>query len=121
MMRIAFVGKLCACAVAAASASNPATILNARPRRGPRQELRHGEHRSDAHLARIAAGDGEAAEDAKRLEVVARGFGLAHHHRRGGAVGELARVAGGDAAALDRRLDLRYALVGRVGTDALVL
>ena len=46
---------------------------------------------------------------------------VAHHDADAGAVGELAGVAGRDHAALDRRLDLRHALVGGVGADAFVL
>src|SRR5687767_12892253 len=81
------------------------------------QELRYREHRADAHLFRIAAGGGEAAENAQRFQVAARGFPLGHDHAGGSAVGKLARVAGGDAAALDRRLDLRHPLVVGVGAD----
>src|SRR6185436_21142714 len=36
-------------------------VLDLRP--GPLEQLRHREHRADAHLARFAAGDGKAAED----------------------------------------------------------
>ncbi len=32
------------------------------------QQLRHGEHRTDAHLVRLAAGDRIAAEDEHRLQ-----------------------------------------------------
>src|SRR3989449_10575889 len=58
--------------------------------------------------------------DAERLRAALCRLAAAQHHRRRGAVGELAGGAGGDAAALDRRLDLRYAFVGGVGPDALV-
>src|SRR5688572_20183052 len=54
------------------------------------QELRYCEHGADAHLFRIAAGGGEAAEDAQRLQLAARGLFLGHHHAGGSAVGELA-------------------------------
>src|SRR5207247_11357751 len=85
------------------------------------EELRHREPRADAHLARIAAGDGEAAEDAQGTQPSVGPLAIAHHHGGTRAIGELARIAGGDAAALDRRLDLRHALVGRIRADALVL
>src|SRR5439155_25921930 len=71
--------------------------------------------------ARVAAGDREAAEDAKRLQAALGRFLVAHDDGGGGAIGKLARVAGGDDTALDRRLDLRHALVGGIGADALVL
>src|SRR5207237_8452755 len=90
-------------------------------RSGPLQELRDGEHRADAHLGRLAAGDGESSEHAERLQTLLRRGGVAHHHAHAGAVGELARVAGVDDAAVERRLDLRDALVGGVGADAFVL
>jgi hypothetical protein len=59
-----------------------------------------GEDRADAHLVRLAAGDGEAAEDAERLEAALLGELRVHHHAGRGAVRELAGVAGGDHAAL---------------------
>ena len=71
------------------------------------EQLRHGEHRADAHLVGLAAGDREAAEHAERLQPFARRGLLAHHDAGAGAVGELAGVAGRDHAARDRRLDLR--------------
>ena len=37
-------------------------------RAGLLEQLRHREHRADAHLVRLAAGDGEAAEDAERRQ-----------------------------------------------------
>src|SRR5438876_9484942 len=64
------------------------------------EQLGHREHRADAHFLRVAAGDREAAEDAERLQAALCGLAAAHHHRRRRAVGELAGVAGGDAAAL---------------------
>src|SRR5438445_10709 len=85
------------------------------------EQLGHRDHRADAHFLRVAAGDREAAEDPERLQAALCRLAAAHHHRRRGAVGELAGVAGGDAAALDRRLDLRYAFVGGVRPDAFVL
>src|SRR3954452_6892826 len=35
---------------------------------GALQQLRHGKHRADAHLVRLAAGDGKTTERAERLE-----------------------------------------------------
>ena len=35
---------------------------------GALQQLRNGEHRTDAHFVRLAAGDREAAEDSQRLQ-----------------------------------------------------
>src|SRR4051812_26442707 len=85
------------------------------------EELRHREHRADSHLARVAAGDREAAENTERGQIALRGFLVTHDHGGRSAVGELAGVARGDAAAFDRGLDLRHALVGGIGADALVL
>src|SRR5688572_25553856 len=85
------------------------------------QELRYCEHGADAHFFRIAARGGEAAEDAQRFQVAPRGFFVRHDYAGRSAIGELAGVAGGDAAALDRRLDLRHAFVGGVGANSLVL
>ena len=62
------------------------------------QQLGHREHRADAHLVRLAAGDGEAAEDELRPDAEGLGAIHRHHQRRAGAVGELRRVAGGDGA-----------------------
>ncbi len=87
---------------------------------GAREQLRHGEDRSDAHFVGLAAGDGEAAEYAQRLEAATGGELVAHDHAGGRAVGELAGVAGGDDAARQRGLDPRHRFVGRVGADALV-
>src|SRR3954467_670373 len=88
---------------------------------GVLEELRHREYRADSHLARVAAGDRKAAENTKRGQIALRGFLVTHDHGGRRAVGELAGVARGDAAALDGGLDLRHALVGGVGADALVL
>src|ERR1044071_9848678 len=44
---------------------------------GVLEQLRHREHRADSHLARVAAGDGEAAEDPERGESPAARFALA--------------------------------------------
>ncbi len=92
------------------------------------EELRHGEHRADAHLVRIAAGDRDAAIDAERREVaLARELRL-HQHAGAGAVGKLRGVAGGDEgaglqllAAGEHRLQRRKARERRVGARALVL
>ena len=86
------------------------------------QQLRHGEHRTDAHLVRLAARGRPGDEAAHRLEAAALGVLGFHQHHGGGAVGELAGVAGGDelARALDR-LELGEAFQRRVRTIALVL
>src|SRR6266536_5139911 len=60
------------------------------------EQLRHGEYRPDAHLVGVAAGDRDAAIGAERIEAAALGFLGLHQHGRGGAVGELRSVAGGD-------------------------
>ena len=60
------------------------------------QQPRHREDRADAHLVGLAAGDGEAAEDAERLEAALLGELAVHDDAGRGAVGELARIAGGD-------------------------
>src|SRR5437667_3652672 len=91
------------------------------PHAGPLEEFGHREHRTDAHLVGLAAGDREAAEDAHRLEPPFPRDAVAHDDADGGAVGELAGVAGGDHAALDRRFDFGHPFVGRVRTNALVL
>ena len=72
---------------------------------GALQQPGHREHRADAHLVGLAAGDREAAEDAERLQValLRRSFAsITTQAPR--AVGELAGVAGGDHAAGHRRL-----------------
>src|SRR6185503_12792212 len=90
-------------------------------RAGALEQLRDGEHRPDAHLARLAAGHREAAEYAERRQALFRCQAIAHHDAGAGAVGELAGVAGGNHAAVDRRLDLRHALERRVRTNPFVL
>ena len=67
---------------------------------GALQQLRHREHRPDAHLVRFAAGHGHAAVDAQRLQPALLGLPALHQHAHRGAVGQLAGVAGGDEAAL---------------------
>src|SRR5437667_2427066 len=91
------------------------------PHAGPLEEFWDREHRTDAHLVGLATGDRKAAEDAHRLEPPFPRDAVAHDDADGGAVGELAGVAGGDHAALDRRFDFGHAFVGRVRTNALVL
>src|SRR5262249_42095230 len=63
------------------------------------QQLRHGEHRPDAHLIRFAAGGSPGDETAHRLEAALLGVLGFHQHDRGGAVGELAGIASGDVLA----------------------
>ena len=63
------------------------------------EQFRHGEHRADAHLVRIAAGDRDAAIDAERRQIaLARELRL-HQHAGARAVGQLRGVAGGDEGA----------------------
>src|SRR4029077_838274 len=59
------------------------------------EQLRHREHGTDAHLVRIAAGDGDAAIDSERLEVALAGELGVHQHASASAVGELRGIAGG--------------------------
>src|SRR6185437_13125208 len=85
------------------------------------EKLRHGEHRADAHLVGLAARDRPRHEAAHRLEPALLGILGFHQHHRGGAVGELARVAGGDVFTRDlHRLELGEAFHRRVGTVALI-
>ena len=46
------------------------------------EHLRHREHRADAHLVGLAAGDREAEEAAERLQAALLGELLVHHHAR---------------------------------------
>ena len=86
---------------------------------GALQQLRHREHRADAHLVRLAARDREAAERAERLQALLLGELGAHHHAGRRAVGELARIAGRDEAALAHRLEAAQAF--EVGVRAVAL
>src|SRR5260221_11491027 len=87
---------------------------------GLREALRHRERRADAHLVGLAAGGREAAEDPQRLRAALGDRLVAHHHASRCAIGELARVAGGDHTARERRLDLRDTFVCGVGANPLV-
>ena len=71
------------------------------------QKARYGDHRPDAHLIGLHAGDGKALEDAQRLDAVFCCCLLAHHHAGGCAVGELRGIAGGDVFALRHLLATR--------------
>src|SRR5271165_612909 len=92
------------------------------------EELRNGEHRPDAHLVWIAAGDRDAAIDPERRQVaLARELRL-HQHAGARAVGKLRGVAGGNVSAgLDalpvgeHGLQRREAGKRRVGPVSLVL
>ena len=85
------------------------------------EQAGHGEHRTDAHLVGLAAGDGPAPERAQRRQAAALGLGGLHQHDGGGAVGQLAGVAGGDVVALAAdRLQLGQALERRRRAVALV-
>jgi hypothetical protein len=52
-----------------------------------RQQVRHCEHRPDIHFLGRAAGRGDPAIYAKRLQTAAFGFPRLHKHCGGGAVG----------------------------------
>src|SRR5690606_37758428 len=69
-----------------------ADVVDGEP--GPLQQLGHREHRADAHLVGLAAGDRVAAEHAQRRDAPARRGRGRHQHGGRGAVGELAGVAG---------------------------
>src|SRR5690606_13059282 len=66
----------------------------------PLQQLRNGEDRADAHLVRLTAGDNKAAIDAERLDIALLGELAVHSDAGRGAVGKLARIAGGYKAVL---------------------
>jgi hypothetical protein len=87
---------------------------------GALEELGDRKHRADAHFARITGSDGEAAERAERREAAPGDLTVAHDDAGGCAVGELARVAGGDRSSLDRRRDPRDAFERGVRADPLV-
>jgi hypothetical protein len=61
---------------------------------------RHRGHGAAAHLVGLAGRDREAAEDPERVQTATLGERAIHHHARGRAVGELARVAGRNRAFL---------------------
>ncbi|MNT71020.1 hypothetical protein D3C72_2094630 [compost metagenome] len=52
-----------------------------------RQQLGDGVDRADAHLVRLAAGDGQAAERAQRTAAGALGLGRLHQHAGRRAIG----------------------------------
>ncbi|MNU03445.1 hypothetical protein D3C72_2474770 [compost metagenome] len=54
-----------------------------------RQQPGHRVDRADAHLVRLAAGDGQAAERAQRADAGTLRFGGFHQHAGGRAVGQL--------------------------------
>src|SRR5207253_1629848 len=86
------------------------------------EEPRHGEHGADPHLVGLASRDGEAPVDPEGREPAPLGERAVHQDAGGGAVGELARVAGRDVALLARhRLEQGEPLRGRVGAVAFVL
>src|ERR1700733_3042615 len=79
------------------------------------EQARHREHRTDAHLIRLAAGRNKAAEDAERLEATPGRFLVAHDHGRAGAIRQLAGVAGCDGEAFAaHRLEARKTLGRRI-------
>ena len=85
-----------------------------------REQLGHGEDRTDAHLVGLAAGDGEAAERAEWLQPAPLGKLGFHHHAGRRAVGQLAGVAGGDPLAFAHRLERGEPFERGVGAVALV-
>ena len=85
------------------------------------KQLRHREYRTDPHLVGFAARNRDAAVRAERFEPALLRHLAVHEDTHRGAVGELARVAGRDGAALEDRLDPFQVLVGGAGAVALVL
>src|SRR2546426_9123210 len=63
------------------------------------EQLGNGEHRSNAHLVRLAGREHAAAEEPERTDPQRLGTIVRHDERGGGAVGELRGVTGRDAAA----------------------
>src|SRR3546814_10615381 len=59
------------------------------------EQLRNREHRTDAHLVRLAAGNREATIDTERLEATTLGLLAAHQHRDRYALRPLRGIAGG--------------------------
>src|SRR5208282_2766889 len=86
----------------------------------PGQQFRYGENRANAHLVRLAAGDGEAAEGAERLQPAALGELGVHDHASRRAIRELAGIAGGDPFSLAHRLERRESLERSVRAVAFV-
>ena len=86
------------------------------------EQLGHREHRADAHLVGLGAGDRHADVAAERLEPALLGERGVHHDAGGRAVAKLAGVAGGDVGAgAQHRLKRGEAFERRVGAVALVL
>ena len=85
------------------------------------QQLRHRENRADAHLVRLAARRRPGNETAERLQAALfRVLGF-HQHDGGGAVRQLAGVAGGDVfAGTLHRFELGEAFHRGLGPVALV-
>ena len=106
------------CTAKASLSSHRSMSSTLRPRRF--EHLGHREHRADAHLVGLAAGDREAEEAAERLQALLLGVGLADDDAGAGAVAELAGVAGGDHAAGHRGADVLDALVGGARAQAFV-
>src|SRR6516165_12458461 len=87
----------------------------------PLQKFWHGEHRANTHLIRLATRDRPGHEAAHRLDAALLGILGFHQHNRGGTVGKLACIPGGNvfARSLDR-FELGEAYHRRVRTVALV-
>ena len=87
---------------------------------GALQQARNGKDRADAHLVRLAACHGEAAEQAQgRNAAFFRQFGV-HQNADGRSVAELAGVAGGDRPTRRHRPDLADPFQRGVGADAFI-
>src|SRR5579871_1520112 len=91
------------------------------------EQPRDSERRPDAHLVRLASGNGESAKDAERLDAAPGGFGAFHDDGSRRAIGELRSIAGGDVLALldlltaaEHGLERTEAFQGRVGPVAFV-
>ncbi len=85
------------------------------------QQLGDGMDRADAHLLGRIAGDCHASIETQGREAATLGQACFHQDARGGAVRELARIAGRDEAPFPHRLQAGKALQRRIRTIALVL
>ena len=86
------------------------------------EQLRNREHRPDAHLVRLSAGDGHADIAAERFQPALLGERGIHDDAYRCTVGKLAGVArGDDLLGSAHRLELLKSLERRLGTVAFVL
>ena len=85
------------------------------------EEAGDGEHGANTHFVRLAARDGEAAEDTDGLEAQLSGALCGHEQGHGRPVGQLGGVPGGHGTVLfEGRGQLGQAFDGGVGAVALV-